>query len=188
MHPIMTRLAQDHARLAQLLDLLADLLDRFHEGEEPDYELMLEMIEYMDKYADIVHHPTEDLIFQRALEKGAGHHDVFEVLMRQHSGVSLVNKRFRKSLDGIINAEVLLREDVEANGRELVATMRAHLNLEDSDAFPIAMKYLDDADWEAIAALAPTADDPVFVSPDPVRFRALYRFLYDQAHGPETAG
>ena len=183
MHPIMTKLAQDHGRLTRVLDLLQGLLDRFHDGVEPDYELMQEMVEYMDTYADIVHHPTEDIIFRRVLEKGAGQHDVFEVLMRQHAGLSLVNKRFRKSLDGILNEEVLLREDVEANGRELVATMRAHLQLEDAEAFPIAEQYLDDDDWAAIEAEVPVAEDPVFGNPDPMRFRALYRCLSEQARG-----
>ncbi len=182
MHPVMTRLAQDHERLERLLALLEGLLDRFHDGAEPDYELMEELIEYMDHYADVVHHPTEDLIFQRALDQGAGHHDVFGVLMRQHAGLSQVAKRFRKSLDGILNEEVLLREDVEANGRELVATLRAHLRTEDTEAFPIALQFLTDADWEAIEAAAPVAEDPVFGNPDPQRFKTLYHHLYEQAH------
>lgn len=180
MHPVMTRLAQDHARLTQILNLLEGLLDRFHEGTEPDFELMDEMLEYIDNYADIVHHPTEDLIFRRALDRGAGHHEVFEVLMRQHGGLSQVIKRFRKSIEGILNEEVLLREDVEANGRELVATNRAHMVLEDSEAFPIAMQHLRDEDWDEIEAAAPVAEDPLFGSPDPERFKALYRHLYEQ--------
>jgi len=187
MHAVMNNLAQDHARLTRVLDLLQGLLDRFHDGVEPDFELMQEMVEYIGNYADIVHHPTEDIIFRRVLEKGAGQHDVFDVLMRQHAGLSAVSKRFSKSLEGIINEEVLLREDVEANGRELVATMRAHLQLEDSEAFPIALQYLDDDDWAAIKAEAPVAEDPLFGTPDPVRFRALYRFLYEQAHSPESS-
>ncbi|GAB0147543.1 hemerythrin domain-containing protein [Marichromatium gracile] len=181
MHPVMTRLGQDHARLVKLLDLFETLLDRFHAGEEPDYDLMSEMLEYMDGYADTVHHPTEDIIFRRVLDKGAGQHEVFDVLMRQHASLSQINKRFRQSLDGILNEEVLLREDVEANGRELVATMRAHLSLEDREAFPIALKVLDEADWDAVAAEAPSAEDPLFGAPDPERFQALYRLLSEQA-------
>lgn len=182
MHQVMTRLAQDHARLTQILNMLEGLLDRFHEGLEPDYELMNELLEYMDNYADIVHHPTEDLIFQRANERDGGQHDVFDVLMRQHAGLSQVTKRFRKSIEGILNEEVLLREDVEANGRELVATNRAHLMLEESDAFPLAMQVLKKKDWKEIAAAAPAAEDPVFGNPDPQRFKALYKQLHEQAH------
>jgi len=181
MNPIMTRLGQDHAHLARLLDLFDDLLDRFHEGHEPDYELMCEMLEYMADYADQIHHPTEDLIFRRALEKGIQKRDVFDVLMNQHDLVAQLNKRFRQSLDAIVHEEVLLRDEVEAQGRELVNTLREHMTLEDREAFPIALERLDQADWEAVEAAAPSADDPVFVTPDPQRFRALFQHLAEQA-------
>lgn len=181
MHSLMQRLGQDHARLTRLLDLLSALLDRFRDGQEPDYDLFCEMLEYMDSYADSIHHPTEDLIFRRALERGAEKRDVFEVLMRQHSVVIQMNKRFRRSLDGIAHEEVLRRDEVEAQGRDLVTTLRAHLELEDAEAFPIAIARLHPADWDEVQAQAPRADDPVFGTPDPQRFRALFKHLSEQA-------
>ncbi len=180
MNPVMTRLDQDHVRLARLLDLLDGLLDRFHEGNEPDYDLISEMLEYMVSYADGVHHPTEDLIFRRVLEKGYEQRDVFEVLMHQHTLLGQMNRRFRQSLDGIVHEEVLRRDEVESQGRELVNTLREHMGLEDREAFPIARERLDQADWDAVDALAPRADDPVFGTPDPLRFQALYQHLAQQ--------
>ena len=182
MNPIMNRLAQDHARLGQLLDLLEGLLDRFHDGAEPDYELIDEVVEYMDNYADIVHHPTEDLIFRRLIEKGVEHNETFAILMRQHEGLSQLAKQFRKSLQGILSEEVLLREDVEADGRALVGNLRGHLIQEDREAFPLALQALNDDDWAEIAAAAPDVEDPLFGNPDPQRFKALYRQLFEQAH------
>lgn len=182
MHPVMTRLGQDHARLARILNLFDELLDRFHEGSEPDYDLLCEMLEYMASYADQIHHPTEDLIFHRVLAKGVANRDVFDVLMHQHDLVAQLNRRFHESLDAIIHEEVLLRAEVEAQGRELVDTLRSHMTMEDEEAFPIAIEHLDAADWEAVEAEAPSADDPVFTTPDPQRFRALYAELSRQAH------
>jgi hemerythrin-like domain-containing protein len=182
MNAIMTRLGQDHVRLRRVLDLLEELLDRFHEGEEPDYELMDELLEYMDSYADIVHHPTEDLIFQHLIDKGVEPSEVFAIPMRQHAGLSQLAKQFRESLRGILSEEVLLREDVEAAGRALVGNQRGHLIQEEREAFPLALEQLTGADWAEIAAAAPSAEDPVFGTPDPQRFRALYRRLVEQAH------
>ena len=183
MNPVMNRLGQDHARLAGLLDLLDALLNRFHAGDEPDYELICEMLEYLDTYSDTIHHPTEDLIFRRALDNGAEKRDVFDVLMRQHGVLNQINKRFRHSLEGIVNEEVLRRDEVETQGRELVNTLREHLTLEEEEAFPIALARLGQADWDAVEALAPRADDPVFGTPDPQRFRALFQYLTEQAQG-----
>jgi hemerythrin-like domain-containing protein len=178
----MTRLAQDHLRLARLLDLFEDLLDRFHEGAEPDYELMCELLQYVDTYSDVVHHPTEDLLFERVLAKGTERRDVFEVLMRQHKSLGQLSRRFRQSLDGILHEEVLLREDVEAHGRELIGTLRAHKRLEDDEAFPIVERRLTESDWAEVEALAPNLEDPVFGTPDPSRYRALVARLAAQAH------
>lgn len=179
MPAVLTRLAQDHLRLVRLLDLFDVLLDRFHAGEHPDYDLMQDLLEYFGSYADTVHHPTEDLIFRRALERGDGQPEVFRVLMRQHAGLSQLGHQFREALDGILHGEVLLREDVETLGRQLVGTQRGHLRTEDLEAFPAALQLLTPADWDAIAVQAPSVEDPLFASPDPARFRALYRHLAD---------
>lgn len=175
MYPVLIRLDQDHVRLAKVLDLFEELLDRFRDGAEPDYELMCEMLAYIDQYADLVHHPTEDLIFQRVLEKGTERREIFEVLFKQHKALGQLTKRFRKSLDGILHEEVLLREEVEAQGRELIAMLRMHRQLEDEQAFPIALQRMSADDWAEIEANAPVQDDPVFGTPDPQRYHYLYK-------------
>ncbi|MCF7983748.1 MAG: hemerythrin domain-containing protein [Thiohalocapsa sp.] len=177
MSVLLTRLAEDHRRLARLLNLLEALLDRFHSGDEPDYELMCEMLEYMIDYADQVHHPSEDLIFERLLQGPEQGHDVLRRLMLQHDALAGLNRRFRESLEGIVHEEVLRRDEVEQQGRELLGTLREHMVLEDTQAFPLAHRMLTEADWAEIEARAPSVDDPVFGHSDPERFRALYAHL-----------
>jgi hemerythrin-like domain-containing protein len=177
---LLDRLNQDHRHLARLLVLLKELLDRFHEGSEPDYELMCEMLEYMECYADQVHHPTEELIFQRMLGYGAEKKQVLDILTHQHALLSRMNKRFRQSLEGIVHEEVLLRQDVEHQGRELVDTLWEHLKLEEAEAFPYALERLSAADWEELTDAAPKFNDPVFGDYDPARFRTLFQHLMEQ--------
>lgn len=177
MSHLLDRLVEDHRRLARLLDLLDGLLDQFRDGEEPDYELMCELLEYMIDYADQVHHPSEDLIFERLLEQPGQGHDVLRRLMLQHESLAQLNRRFKESLEGIVHEEVLSRDEVEQQGRELLATLREHMRLEDQEAFPIAAEVLTAEDWEALLAQAPTVEDPVFGKADPERFRALYTQL-----------
>jgi hemerythrin-like domain-containing protein len=131
----------------------------------------------MIDYADQVHHPSEDLIFARLLARPGQGHDVLRRLMRQHEALAQLNRRFRESLEGIVHEEVLRRDEVEQQGREVLATLREHMHLEDDEAFPIAAETLSEADWAEIEAEAPTVDDPVFGHADPERFRALYAQL-----------
>jgi len=178
---LLDQLQQDHRHLSRLLDLLDTLLDQFHAGNEPDYELMAEMLEYLESYADQVHHPTEEVIFARLLEFGEEMRRPIDVLVHQHVLLSQLNKRFRQALEGIVHGEVLLREDVERLGRELVSTLRKHADLEEAEVFPFARERLSEADWRAIEDAAPKINDPIFADPDPARFRALFQHLMAQA-------
>lgn len=180
MNSLLDRLHQDHKHLALLLDLLEKLLDQFQAGTEPDYELLCEMLEYMEDYADQVHHPSEDQIFERLRTYAGQHHKMLEILMRQHQVLSELTRYFRQSLEGIVQEEVMRRDEVEAQGRELIETLRTHLNLEEQEAFPLAKYVLTAADWEAIEAAAPKVADPVFGERDLERFRALYQHLMTQ--------
>ena len=90
MPKLLDKLNLDHKHLSRLLDLMEKQLDGFHEGNEPDFELMCEMLEYVENYADQVHHPTEDLIFHRLLERSDKRRDVMETLFEQHQTLSRV--------------------------------------------------------------------------------------------------
>jgi hemerythrin-like domain-containing protein len=177
MHPLLDRLNRDHRSLARLLTVLDRTLDRFHQGAEPDYELLCELLEYMDSYADTIHHPTEDLIFRRLMDVTGESPEVLGILMHQHQEVVQLNRRFRGSLDGIVHDDVLTRDEVEVQGRDLVRALWNHMTLEDTQAFPLAQERLSQADWEEVARVAPNAADPVFGAPDPTRFRALFEQL-----------
>lgn len=177
MNELLQRLDQDHRRLEQLLGLLEGLLDEFRDGLEPDYELMCELMEYLIDYADQVHHPSEDLIFVRVMaQQGAGH-ALLQQLMQQHQGLVQINRRFKESLEGIVHEEVLRRDEVERRGRELIAQLRDHMQLEDEQAFPLAAACLSAVDWDELLAAAPDVQDPVFGHHDPLRFRAILRQL-----------
>lgn len=181
MYPLLDRLNRDHRNLALVLTLLDRLLDRFHLGAEPDYELMCELLDYMESYADQYHHPTEDLIFARLIESAGESPMVLGILMNQHQQIPHMNRRFRGSLDGIVHGDVLLREEVETQGRELVRTLWNHMTIEDTEALPLAQERLSAADWEELDRISPQADDPVFAAPDPARFRALFAELAAEA-------
>jgi hemerythrin-like domain-containing protein len=59
----------DHVRFARLLDLVERELAAFHDGGQPDYGLLLDIVHYLRHYPDRFHHPREDVAFTRL-----GHH------------------------------------------------------------------------------------------------------------------
>ena len=138
MNELLQRLDRDHFRLAFVLALIEGLLDEFHEGLEPDYVVMCQLMEYLIDYADQVHHPSEDLIFNRLLEQQGAQHALLNELMEQHRSLSQLNRRFKESIEGIVHGEVLRRDEVEHQGRELIDRLRRHMSLEDEKAFRTA--------------------------------------------------
>ena len=55
----------DHEQFRTLLAELRGELDVFHRGGRPDYERMSQVVGSLREYGDAVHHPREDVAFQR---------------------------------------------------------------------------------------------------------------------------
>jgi len=181
MTELLDRLHQDHWNLSHVLLVFDSLLDRFHEGTDPDYELMSEMLKYLESYADQIHHPSEEDIFDRLRARSNESHPVLDLLTKQHELLGQLNRRFRQSLEGIMHEAVLRRDEVEVQGRELVKTLREHLNVEEEEAFPLARERLSKRDWDELRQNLPGPNDPMFSDAAHARFRSLLKHLMDQA-------
>jgi hemerythrin-like domain-containing protein len=165
----------EHVNFASLLDLLEVHLDRFHRGEAPDYELMLDVMFYMTHYPDVLHHPKEDLAFARIAERDSAARPIVEKLTEQHSVLKRDGNALVIALDDIVNGSVTSREHVEAPGRAYVAAFRRHMNIEEAEILPLAAKLLDRDDWTAIQTAIGQLDDPVFGRTGDKRYAALRR-------------
>jgi len=179
MTQILDRLHQEHKQISQLLDLLDGILAKFHLGQEPDYEILSELLQYMEEYSDQIHHPTEELIRDR-LRLAGQNQPYLDVLTRQHEALNEMTRNFRQAVEGVVSGEVQRRDQVEAYGREMVTTLRDHLNIEEAEAFPLARKVLKDDDWEAINAEVARSIDPLLSETDLKRIRTIFQHLSAQ--------
>ena len=174
----------EHINFATLLDLLEVELDRFHRGEAPDYELMLDIMFYMTHYPDVLHHPKEDLAFARIAERDAGARPLVEGLAAQHARLKGDGNALVIALDDIVNGSITSREHVEAPGRAYIAAFRAHMDREDAEILPMAAKLLEREDWAAIDAAILQLEDPIFGKTVDERYAALRRQI---ARGPRAS-
>ncbi len=179
MHALLENLHRDHVNLDRLLELLESHLNAFYSGEESDFDLIIELLEYLECYAELVHHPTEDLIFEAALDRSGDKRPTLEKLMGQHKTLVELTRKFRQSMEGVIQGAVMTREELEIEGREYIALQRLHLDTEEGEIFDFLDDCLDEPEWRRIEESAPKYDDPVFGERDPDRFRILYRYLFE---------
>lgn len=179
MSQLLEKLQRDHVNLTRLLDLLSLQLDDLFQGDESNFDLKIEMLDYIEHYAEQYHHPTEERINERAFRKESlqEHKALQERVTREHEALLGMAHRFRETLEGVMQGEVLRRDEVETRGREFIALQRQHIDLEEQELFPLIADVLTEKEWDKLEKDIPHMDDPVFHRQDFNRFRSLIDYL-----------
>ena len=74
---VLERLHNDHRHAAELVDILANCLDQIGGGENADFELMRDVMHYLVRFNDTLHHPCEDLLYERMSDKSTSLAELF---------------------------------------------------------------------------------------------------------------
>jgi hemerythrin-like domain-containing protein len=165
----------EHRAFGALLGLLEQQLELFHKGETPNYELMLDVIDYMVDYADRFHHPAEDLVFAKLAERVPATRDSVRELTREHSEILRSGRELTGRLEGVIHGSVTLRSTIEEQVKEYLDTFRQHMYAEEQGLFLAALEHLSKEDWTSIEREAKRGEDPLFGERPEQRYSALRR-------------
>ena len=104
----------EHLRFASLLDFIEQQMGAFHDGKDPDYELMHDVVYYLHHYADRYHHPREDAAFARLTKRDPGLSVAINRLLEEHRELEAAGGTLLKYLDDILEDRVIRRSTVEA--------------------------------------------------------------------------
>ncbi len=143
---------REHRNFARLLDAFESQLSALRGNGDPDYDLMLDIMDYLTGYSDSVHHPREDVIFAKVAQCDPSAAQAVEELAGQHQKMADDGRLLRSRLQSIVNGAVESRDAIESGGREYVDTLRRHMEKEYREVFPVARKVLTAADWEQVDA------------------------------------
>lgn len=165
----------EHGNLARLLDLLEKQVAAFHAGEQPNYDLMLDVVYYLRHYPDQVHHPQEDVAFARLLQRDPQMKPQIDRLTQEHRVIAAAGETLLKHLDEVVAGALEPRSIVEAAAATYLAYYRAHLAAEEKQVIPRAAELLTPQDWAAVAAAVPAEPDPLFGEDIEARYRTLRR-------------
>jgi hemerythrin-like domain-containing protein len=174
----------EHLNFARLLDILEEQLDRFHTGEGPNYELMLDIMFYMTHYPDLLHHPREDLALEIVRKRQPGAAPLADELMRQHEFIRKCGEELVSDIDFVVNGSILSREQVEAPGRKYIEYFRDHMRSEETEILPLVAGLLHASDWSTINATVKHREDPLFGGGEEKRYEALRREIARDARRP----
>ena len=170
-----THWREEHAYFKRLLELLHQQADRFARGEKPNYELMLDIISYLRDYGDAVHHPREDIAFERLVERAADLALPVARLRQEHRVIAHAGEKLRDLLEAAVGGSIVPVEELETAAAIYLVYFGNHIAKEDEDILPRANAALTTADWEAMRTALPARRDPLFGDTLEERYRALRR-------------
>jgi len=174
---ILEQLKLDHENVAQLIDILDEQLDRIGELKSADFDLIRDIMHYMTHYPDRVHHPMEDLVARKLVERDPAAGDIVSTLSREHEGLGEKGQAFLEAASNVADGAMVLREELESKGRDYVAFLRNHMQMENEEFFPLAEKTLTKEDWNAVANAMEQKADPVFGPIVDMQYQELYAFI-----------
>jgi hemerythrin-like domain-containing protein len=171
----------EHANFEKLLRALERELDLFDASDTPNYELMLDIMYYMNHFPDVFHHPKEDLAFAKILERHAGAQRIVADLTHEHVLLKDSGEKLLRTLDALVNDSILSRENVAAPCRAYIEGFRRHIEKEEAEIVPLAAKLLHANDWAAIDMAIRQRDDPLFGKTAEKRYETLRRYIATQS-------
>jgi len=132
---VLEELRKDHKNIALMINLLERESNRIYEGEEPDYELLHDIMHYMTVYPDAVHHPKEDRLYAELKAFRPDLSTGFERITMDHRHISNLSVKLRDEIASINLGNPVRRNAVVADALRYVNTLRGHMQWEELDLF-----------------------------------------------------
>ena len=150
----------DHVYFRRLLDLLEKQLDVFHGGDQPNYELMLDIIHYLRRFSDQLHHPREDVAFVCLARRSPQMTLPLARLHQEHRVIAHAGEQLEKSLEQVTAGSIVERAGIEALAATYLVYYRSHIAQEEKDVLPVAARVLTAEDWDAVRRASTAPEEP----------------------------
>ncbi|MGH6942577.1 hemerythrin domain-containing protein [Hypericibacter sp.] len=162
MMQVLDQIGRDHRNMRLVLDIVEEEVSAYHEGRNPDFDLLRSIAEYTLHYPDLFHHPKEDLVFERLVMRDPSAKAVIGDLIREHERLGELTRRFAAAIANAARDVEMPRAWLEALAMEYLSVNRLPMQAEEKHFFPRALAALTDRDWAEIDQRAVHISDPIF--------------------------
>ena len=163
--------------MRSVLVVIRDQLELLETGKTPDFVLLANALHYMRRFPGQVHHPKEDLIFDRLVKRVPELRKTVEYARREHRHIYEQEEWLMECALNAPKPGTLARGRLLDIGRAYLDSQREHSEREERVLFPEAERALTAADWEEIAHEFQEVDDPLFGRHPGERYELLYEHL-----------
>lgn len=170
------RLLEDHQRIAKVLNFLRHQLALYNDPDrEPSLNVVMEALDYIDAYPDVVHHPLEEIAFDAMEQRGIGDVGAIERLREQHKVLAEKTASLRDLFESILQDHPVPIEKVAEELTDYVNLQFDHMNTEESEILPRMQAEFSESDWAEIARQVEQRPDPLFEDLPSESFEELSR-------------
>ena len=151
---LIERLSRDHARIAAAVTEFGQLADTV--TAELDWQRLSELCGFLDYYADRIHHPLEDRLFDHLLNKGVTpteRHLVFRNLS-QHQEIATLTSTACALIDQARQGGTIDVDEFRELALNYVSLQQRHMRFEEAHLFPLLDAEFDNNDWNILVGLA----------------------------------
>jgi len=159
---LLRELREDHRNMSIVLELLDGVVQQASAGKDPDFELVSEIMRYMTVYPDAVHHPKEDIIYERLQTERPDLADGLEDVPGDHHKIAELGSELRNDVEAIIAGAAVRREKLVADMTRYIKHLRNHMAWEEDDLFERVETMLDSEPLEFDVSTYEHIKDPVF--------------------------
>ncbi|HEY0883823.1 MAG TPA: hemerythrin domain-containing protein [Ramlibacter sp.] len=181
MHAILDTLLAQHRNLSRLVALLDCQPSLEPDPQAPHVGLLLDVMVYLTSFPDVSHHPLEDRIAERLLQRGALDRDLCAELEAQHARLTRQGADLLRDMEGAMRRESMAMDVVALNTRLYAERLRHNIAFEELVLFPAAARHFGQEDWQAIAPADGPAADPLCSADVEGRFEGLRQVITKEA-------
>lgn len=184
MPEILAHLQIDHRNMRQLLRVLEEELQAYDTRGSADFDLMKQILEYTLHYPNLIHHPREEALFRRLLERDRASKVMVGDLTKEHEGLAHLTDRFAAALHNVAHDVELPRAWFRKLADEYLARSRQHMDTEEQKFFPRLIAVFSDEDWVDFDGLAARGYDPLFGTTIEKYYKTLHQRILNSAVQP----
>lgn len=179
----------EHVNIASVLACLRYLTTELEEGRwEPDFQLLSDILDYMEDFPEKMHHPKEESYICAALRRRRPDSaPMLEKIREEHEKGAEILTDLRAKLEACEdNADASTRFCEACH--DFIAFQRRHMAHEEAELLPLASRELLDQDWISINEAFERNDDPLFGAQRKKQFDLLFQHILTRAPSPMGFG
>lgn len=177
---ILQTLHNEHRYMARIFEAFKEQMALLAEGRPADYNLMYDVMHYISHFPENVHHPREEIVFRKLMEREPGMKEMIEKIFIEHETQVQKGRNVLKLLTEIRREETdELREQLRVRCEDYLAFHARHSSLEEGKVLPRVAEVLTAEDWVSVARDMIPAQNPL----DNIRggrYKSLNRYITGQ--------